>query len=574
MAARNTAAKTVAILLGGVAFGQTTELVSVSTGGAPANWHSYAPSISADARCVAFHSAANLVAGDTNGVYDVFLRDRQSATTELVSVSTAGAQGDGHSYEASISADARYVAFSSLASNLVAGDTNGFYDTFVRDRQSGTTVRVSVATGGAQGDSESLEPSISADGRYVAFRSRATNFVVSDTNAVTDIFVHDRQSGTTERVSVATNGTQGDADSFQPTISAGGRYVAFESLATTLVAGDTNGYRDIFVRDRQSGTTARVSVAIGGAQADWDSFSPAISADGRYVAFDSRASNLVAADTNGFFDVFVRDLQGGTTELVSVSTGGTQGNSDSGAYYGVSISADARSVAFDSLASNLVAGDTNGWHDVFLRDRQSGTTERVSVSTGGTQADGHSYLPSVSANGRCVAFESFASNLVAVDSAYRDVFLRDRACAAAVNYCTAGTSSHGCAAVMSSNGTASVSASTAFTLSASNVEGQKSGLIFYGFSGRTAVPWGSGGTSLLCVKSPTQRTPTQSSNGTANACDGALSLDWNVFVAAHPSALGAPFVAGQVLDAQAWFRDPPTVKQTSLSDGLEFTLCP
>jgi Tol biopolymer transport system component len=228
--------------------------------------------------------------------------------TTRVSVNSAGNQADIDSGDPSISADGRYVAFTSGATNLVAGDTNSRPDIFVRDRQTNTTERVSIDTAGNQADSSSFEPSISPDGRYVAFASSATNLVADDNNDGTeDVFVRDRQTNTTERVSINTAGNQADDDSFNPSISPDGRYVAFYSSASTLVAGDTNGERDIFVRDRQTNTTERVSINTAGNQADSSSFNPSISADGRYVAFDSHATNLVAGDTNGRRDIFVHE---------------------------------------------------------------------------------------------------------------------------------------------------------------------------------------------------------------------------------------------------------------------------
>ena len=315
----------------------------------------------------------------------MFVRDLRSGTTQLVSVAADGTQANSDSFGPAISADGRYVAFDSLASNLVPGDTNDHSDVFVRDRRSGTTQLVSVATDGTQANSDSFDPAISADGRYVAFGSDASNLVPGDTNGTDEVFVRDRRSGTTQLVSVATGGTQANGRSFIPAISADGRYVVFGSDASNLVPGDTNGTDEVFVRDLRSGTTQRVSVATGGTQANSDSFSPAISADGRYVAFDSDASNLVPGDTNHHADVFVRDLRSGTTQLVSVATDGTQANGNSS--YEPAISADGRYVAFGSDASNLVPGDTNENSDVFVRDRQSGTTQRVSVATDGTQAN-------------------------------------------------------------------------------------------------------------------------------------------------------------------------------------------
>jgi hypothetical protein len=255
---------------------------------------------------------------------DVFARDRQNGTTERVSVDSSGGQGNGSSYAPSMSADGRYVAFHSLASSLVSMDTNLSSDVFVRDRQSGTTQLVSVNSGGMQANGNSYYPSISADGRFVAFWSLASNLVPGDTNNLADVFVRDRQSGTTERVSVDSTGSQGNGGSYYPAISSDGRYVAFWSSASTLAAGDTNGVADVFLRDRQGGSTERDSVNSAGAQGNDDSYSPSISADGRDVAFYSVATNLVPGDTNGVGDVFVRDRLGGAafTSLCSPGLAG------------------------------------------------------------------------------------------------------------------------------------------------------------------------------------------------------------------------------------------------------------
>ena len=309
-------------------------------------------------------NASNLVAGDSNGFTDVFVRDRKLHKTYLVSVGPAGVQGNGNSADPSISADGRYVAFESDASNLVAGDSNGREDVFVRDRKLHRTYRVSVGPAGAQGNNGSYSPSISADGRYVAFESDASNLVASDSNGYEDVFVRDLKLHKTYLVSVGPAGVQGNNFSDLPSISADGRYVAFESDASNLVAGDSNGYEDVFVRDRKLHKTYRVSVSSAGVQGNSASESPAISADGRSVTFDSIASNLVPGDANGYEDVFVRDRKLHRTYLVSVSSAGVQGNSDS---FVPSISADGRYVAFNSDASNLVAGDTNGYEDVFVR---------------------------------------------------------------------------------------------------------------------------------------------------------------------------------------------------------------
>jgi len=338
--------------------------VSVATDGTQGNTYSDSPSISADGRYVAFYSdASNLVSGDTNDTRDIFVKDLQTGTTQRISVASDGTQGNNSSLYPSISADGRYVAFESEATNLVSGDTNDTGDIFVKDLQTGTTSRISVASDGTQGNNSSLYPSISADGHYVAFWSGASNLVSGDTNDTGDIFVKDLQTGTTQRISVASDGTQGNNSSLYPSISADGRYVAFDSSASNLVSGDTNNSTDIFVKDLQTGTTSRISVASDGTQGNNSSLYPSISADGRYVAFESSASNLVSGDTNVVPDIFVKDLQTGTIKRISVASDGTQGNNYSG---GPSISADGGYVAFYSLASNLVSGDTNNSTDIFV----------------------------------------------------------------------------------------------------------------------------------------------------------------------------------------------------------------
>jgi Tol biopolymer transport system component len=426
-------------LLATAGWAQLTQRVSVATGGAQATGSAGEDnlSISDDGRYVAFDSdAPNLVAGDTNGARDVFVRDRIAGTTERISVDSNGVQGNADSAFPSISADGRYVAFASTASNLVAGDTNAHSDVFVRDRLSGTTERVSVDSNGVQGNADSYAPSVSADGRYVAFASDATNLVPGDLNGRTDVFVRDRMAGTTERVSVSSTGTEGDSGSDEPSISADGRYVSFDSVATNLVPGDTNMLEDVFVRDRMAGTTERVSLSTTGIQGNSECGQSRITADGRYVVFFSGASNLVPNDTNGAGDIFVRDRQNATTERVSLGAGGVQG--DLGSIFSA-ISSDGRYVSFVSYATNLVPNDTNGVSDVFVRDRMAGTTERVSVSTAGAQGDLASTFAKLSSDGRYVVFTSLATNLVSGDTnGLEDVFVRDRAAAGFASLCDPG----------------------------------------------------------------------------------------------------------------------------------------
>ena len=398
--------------------------VSTDSGGAQGNNASGSPSISSGGRYTAFASdSSNLVAGDTNGYGDIFVKDRTTGTATRVSCGSSGVQGNESSYDPSISADGRYVAFASDASNLVAGDTNGSGDVFVKDRTTGTTTRVSCDSSGVQGNEGSYAPSISSGGRYVAFASSASNLVAGDTNGDGDIFVKDLTTRTTTRVSCDSSSVQGNDFSGYPSISADGRYVAFLSDASNLVAGDTNDMPDVFVKDRTTRTTASVSSRSGCVTSDIWTDHPSISADGRYVAFFSSASNLVAGDTNGHGDIFVKDLTTGTTSRVSCDSGGVQGNHESGE---PSISADGRYVAFASYASNLVAGDTNGYPDIFVKDRTTGTTTRVRCDSSGGQDGSPSGSPSISADGRYVAFQSEASDLVAGDTNGQvDVFVGD-----------------------------------------------------------------------------------------------------------------------------------------------------
>jgi predicted RNA-binding protein with TRAM domain len=337
--------------------------------------------LSDDGRFVAFWSeATNLVPNDTNGTADGFVHDRQTGETTRVTVSATGEQdnGTGGSGPQSISSDGRFVGIVSNATNLVPDGTNGLWHVFVHDRDTDedgifdepgaiNMTLVSVSSTGRQGNGNTgASISIAGDGSLAVFESYATNLVAGDTNGHRDAFVHDLNTGETTRVSVSSAGEQGNGSSQLPRVSADGRFVAFASNATNLVPGDTNGERDIFVHDRQTGQTTRVNVSSSGQQANgvtW--YGVSISAEGRFVAFASDATNLVPGDTNGDRDIFVHDRQTGETTRVSLTATGEQGNGGSSTS---SISANGRFVAFDSTAADLVPGDTNGVSDTFVRD--------------------------------------------------------------------------------------------------------------------------------------------------------------------------------------------------------------
>ncbi len=394
--------------------------VSVDSSETEANGSSVQPKVSSDGRYVVFQSFANnLVSGDTNNKGDIFIRDTKTGDTTRVSVSTAGVEADNDSSEPAISADGRYVVFQSDATNLIGAgnDTNNRTDIFLHDTQTKSTTRVSVSDSETQADFSSTLPDVSADGRYIVFKSSATNLIGAgnDTNAVTDIFVRDTQLETTIRVSVDSNEVQANGQSGVPRISDNGRYVAFISRATNLIGAgnDSNGSQDVFVRDMQAGTTARVSVSNSDAASNGDSYAPGISADGRYVAFYSSATNLigVGSDNNSVNDIFVRDTKLGGTTRVSVSNSGSEVN---GGSYEPRISADGRYIVFQSDASNLIASDTNGAADVFVRDTQASTTIRVNVDKSGSVGTAFGFGTvsiGISADGRYIVFNSNATNL-------------------------------------------------------------------------------------------------------------------------------------------------------------------
>jgi Tol biopolymer transport system component len=551
----------------------STTRISVSSTGTQASTNSAEPAISADGRYVVFGNAGpGLVPGDYNNDTQIYVRDCQLGLTTCVSVDGHGRIATGECSTPSISADGRYVVFSSAANNLVPGDTNGVVDIFVHDQQANVTTRVSVDSTGAQqnppGCYLSNLPAISADGRFVAFSSLAGNLVPGDTNGVSDVFVHDSLTGSTTLMSMSSGGAQGDLDSVHPAISADGRYVAFESKATTLVPGDTNGAIDIFVHDRVTGITTRASVGSSGSEGDGDSTLPSISADGRYVAFMSYATNLVPGDTNGTADIFLHDCQTGTTTRVSVSSAGLQANWWSEF---PQVSPDGRFVLFSSRASNLVPGDTNGAEDVFVHDMLAGTTSRVSVDSSGVQGNldsGGGASGGICPGGRYVTFHSYAYNLVPGDTnGVADVFLRDQGPAPIVASCFGdgsdqacpcanyGAGGHGCdnssgtgGALLSANGTPSFAADT-LVLTSSGEKPTALSIVLQGSDLIKAVIYGDG---LRCVSGTLKRLYVKTAvAGTIVAPQGA-----DPTISARSATLGDPIPVGATRSYQVYYRDP------------------
>lgn len=373
------------------------------------------PDVSADGRYVAYATNDNAqVAGDSFGGHDVFVLDRVTGRTTLASVSSSGAAGNGPSWTPSISDDGRYVAFESLASTLVPDDNDVDVDVFVRDLVAGTTTLVSAVPAGSSGDSQG--PSISGNGAVVAFSSDAP-LVAADTNEAWDVYAWTRSTGQTRRLSVGPGGAPSDQSSPSTvSVNRSGGVVAFDSDADGLVAGDANGAWDVFVRDVEARTTTRVNPSALGD----DTSSPAVNGNGRVVAYQSDRSDLVAGDSNERTDVFATDLRTNLTQRLSQGRTGTQWDADSRL---PSISRNGRFVSFESAFPGNVAGDTEGDHDVYRSDRLDGTVDRLSL-VGGQDPAGESDTSTISADGRWVAWISSATDLVAGDENERaDVFV-------------------------------------------------------------------------------------------------------------------------------------------------------
>lgn len=484
---------------------ELVELISQASDGTRANSDSGSPAISADGRYVVFSSfASNLVPDDTNGHTDIFIRDRTNATTARVSVphppaqASLGTEANGSSFAPAISADGRFVAYASSATNLVAYDTNNVQDIFVTELDLGATTPVPIATtrvsaalnladqtadiftattignsvlamtadehqgrlvvivaGTGQGqvreivsndattltvdsawtitpdsssvfrvisqtDADSNLPFLSNDARVVAFQSSATNLAANDTNDSQDIFVHDRITGQTARVSVRSDGSEHAGISSAPCLSADGLLVVFQSEAR-LSQQDTNYLRDIYLHDRNTATTIRLSLASDATPGNSISTISSLSANGRFALFASLSSNLVTDDTNNAADLFLRDRDTAETSRVSLANDGSE--ADGSSDFAAEISGAGRLVVFSSSAANLISGDTNGQADIFLRDRQAATTTRVSLALGGTQPNAAATAPVISADGSVIAFSSAATNFVLNDTNNaRDIF--------------------------------------------------------------------------------------------------------------------------------------------------------
>ncbi|MEY2808479.1 MAG: hypothetical protein ACK57N_00710 [Planctomycetia bacterium] len=588
------------------------ELLTVDPWGAPTTGEVGAPAISADGRFVAFASSApNIVAGDTNGVQDVYVRDRLLGATERVSVADlSGAQADGRSFHPSITADGRHVAFASLATNLVANpDSNGVHDIYVRDRATGRTRLVSVVAAGhpftgAAGSGNSYGPSISAEGRHVAFYSEAEDLLPpgGDSNGHYDAFVADLATGVVELASVDDAGAQanwhsssiGFEDPSATAISADGRFVVYITAATNLVAGANSGLATVVWRDRLLGRTDVAARTLAGAPSLHESTYPSISDDGNVIGFYSSDPALVVEDGDALRNFFVLERATGRIERVDTSSTGVPGGSGPPTAFGLTgrmtMSRDGRIVGFNSDAPNLAPGDANGRRDVQVRDRAEHATHLVSRAPDATSGDGQSTRTAVSADGRWIAFQSGAGNLVANDAnGAMDIFVA-RVPESATTFCAGdggaapcpcgnfGAWRHGCAnstdprgARLAATGLASV-AHDGVALLALGLPSNSTVVLLQSIDaagGGHGVAFGDG---LRCLAGSIVRLGTRTADATGRLAFGAG-------VAGDPrlSVVGALPATGGARRYQAYFRNAAafcTSASFNLSNGLSLEWVP
>lgn len=503
--------------------------------------------VSEDGRFVVFVSrASNLAPGDTNGREDAFLRDTHTGTTVRASVGDSGQEGNGDVIHCDVSDDGRYVAFSSTASNLVPGDTNGFADVFLRDMLLGTTALVTrTPQGGVAPGGPAAYPTISSDGSRVAFESPGRGLVPVDTNLNVDVFVYERATGAVTLVSQTPGGQPGDRSSGRPHISPDGGWVAFQSDAGNLGPADPNGFSDVYVRELATGTTLRLEGPSGSLNSP--ASAPRISQGGAHVAFKTGATNVLAGGNVNGIHIVRWERATGVMAIASVDASGAPvfGTSDD-----PEISYDGQWVAFRSFLSGLVPGDTNGQEDVFVRRMDQGWTERVSVAGGLGQLSSASRTPSLSGSGRFTAFTSNASGVVAGDNNQAtDVFLRDRghdAAFAGAEYCASVPNSTGVAARTFALGNPRLSARDV-TLASTGVPPGQFGFYFMSETVGLVPAFGSS-LGTLCVGGTIYRLDAHIVSSTAQGRTG-------LAVPFQHLPTGASFAAGARWNFQLWFRD-------------------
>ncbi len=565
---------------------QETELLNLSDAGFPGISAGVFADISPDGRYVVFCGFSNnLVPGDTNGKYDLFLRDLQVPTTTRLTLGPGNVEADNHTFDQpEFSGNGQFVVFSSSASNLDPTDANGSgSDVFIVDLTTGVVQLVSTNAAGNSVGGGSNRAHVSDDGRYVSFLSNANGLVPNDTNSATDVFVKDRFTGQVERANTDAGGAQTSGAVSWNAISPDGNLVAFTSSASTLAPGDTNGIADVWIKDRTTGAVTNAGLnSYGGLAVGGDFAMPAFSGNGRFLAFAS-SSTMFPGDGGGA-DIFVRDLLTGSFQHASVALGGAVQN---GSASEPSLSHDGLTVVFVSTASNLVPGDTNNVSDVFVRDIVTGVTTRVSTSTDGVQANALMWEARQSADGKLISFSTNASNLVPGDvNLASDVFLHRRA-ADGTTFCSgdgtatpcpcanAGAPGRGCqnsnttgGAGLSATGRARLSAET-WRLQVVGMPATASCLFFQGTDSIGAGAGAVFGDGLRCAGGAVLRLATRF------AVNGAASYPEAGDVPI--SVRGAIPAAGGERTYQAWYRNVAaycTPDPFNLSNGLRVTWTP
>lgn len=552
------------------------ERVSVSSSGVQASSDSFQPRLSADGTLVCYTSlATNLVPDDTNGTYDVFAFDRRNRKTERVSVGTSGQEANSASANGILSADGRWVVFDSGATNLDAGDNHFGADVYLRDRREGSTVLISRRLDEYSSAFGCSRPSMSSDGRFIAFLGADDNVVPGDRNRQTDVFVHDRESGITEIVSLWNDGVPANDASMDCAVTDDGRYVAFICRATNWGPIVPYPYPYAYRRDRSTGITEIVNIKPDGSP----SYLPVaggldISPDGRYVAYVSHALDVTGQGSSGFHTVFVRNMLERVSEPVSMSPTGGRANSAS---EDPSFTHSGRTICFQSDASNLVLLDEDyppGSNvDVFVRNLDAGTTTLVSIGDHG-QSPNNGGLgdPAISGDGRVVAFSTNADNLVPGDTGYIfDIYVVECDNSPVMHYCESQPNSLGCFPILEVDGQPSVLDDVPFRIRAENLLSGSEGFFLYGVAGSTGMPVIGGG--WLCVQPPFQRMRWQPTRGELShqECNGTLYVDFDAWVR---SGIDPALAVGTTVFVQAWSLDPSITHGTSLTDAITFEIAP
>jgi Tol biopolymer transport system component len=545
-----------------------TQLASHTPAGQPGNAMSLDPALSADGRIVAFWSvASDLLPGDTNGTYDVFVADMQSGALEMISKSAAGGPSDGPSIHPSLSADGRYVCFNSGTTNLVSPAASGNFAIFVRDRLSGVTELASVNSAGAQANNTSELATISADGRFVAFASYADNLVLGHPfTGMRDIYLHDRTASTTILVSQGPGGALANSSSYESALSGDGRLVAFRSQADNLVPnGTTPGRQHIYVFDRTTGALTLASAAANGQEADGDSYKPSLSANGRFLAFETYSTNLLQPTSPGAATVVVRDLAMGAILDVNKDS---LGQPITYPTLQPSLSANGRFVAF---RSGPVLYNASG--SVYVRDRLLGKTiAACGQQDGSGQQAGAAFDARISGDGTTVVLNTLGPLVPGVPFSFSDVYVRG--IGAPLTYCQGKLNSQGCVPAIGYSGEARVSNGFDLTVTGTHAVNNMIGLLLHSLSGPQVQPFANG---VLCVAPPLLRSLPVNSHGSLppiKDCSGVFSLDLGPVLASTPAGQGVGL--GDVVYLQWWGRDtgfpPPDAVQ--LTDALQVVIGP